>query len=215
VVLSELYESEGTLFCLLVFAGYLKADEVYGDHTGRPVHRLSIPNREVREVYSTTFRTWMENRLRGHGGSLTRLTHALLGGDAEDFEEQLQAFVMNLLSYHDVGPLFPESVYQGFVVGLLASLEPGHQVRSNRESGKGRPDVIIRPLQAGKPGVVLELKVARPGKKTLEQALLEGLAQLKANNYAAELRAGGAAPVHAFAVAFDGKEVRVKAYEQA
>jgi hypothetical protein len=58
--------------------------------------------------------------------------------------------------------------------------------------------------------VVLELKVAKPGKKTLDQALEEGLAQLVANDYGAELRAGGAAPVHAFAVAFDGKEVRVR-----
>ena len=57
--------------------------------------------------------------------------------------------------------------------------------------------------------MVLELKVAKPGKKTLELALDEGLAQLRANDYGAELRAGGAAPVHAFAVAFDGKEVRV------
>jgi hypothetical protein len=65
-------------------------------------------------------------------------------------------------------------------------------------------------MAAGKAGVVLELKVARPGKKTLDQALEEGLAQLVANDYGAELRAGGAAPVHAFAVAFDGKEVRVR-----
>jgi hypothetical protein len=58
---------------------------------------------------------------------------------------------------------------------------------------------------------VMELKVARPGRKTLEQALSEGLLQLAQNDYAAELRAAGAAPIHAFAVAFDGKEVRVEA----
>lgn len=64
----------------------------------------------------------------------------MLEGDAERFEEQLQAFVTNVLSYHDPGTLDPEHVYQGFRVGLLAALEPDHQVRSNRESGKGRPD---------------------------------------------------------------------------
>ncbi len=124
-------------------------------------------------------------------------------------EEQLQAFVTNVLSFHDPGTVDPERVYQGFVVGLLAVLEPAYQVRSNRESGKGRPDVLIRPTQPGKAGVVLELKVAKPGKKTLEQALSEGLEQLRANDYGAELRAVGADPVHAFAAAFDGKEVRV------
>jgi hypothetical protein len=214
VVLSELRENEDALWSLLVFAGYLKASELLSDAMGRSVHRLSIPNREVREVYATTFRRWMKARVEGgHGGSLEALTGALLGGDAERFEEQLQAFVTNVLSYHDLGKLYPERVYQGFVVGLLAALEPGHQVRSNRESGKGRPDVIIRPTQPGKPGVVLELKVARRGKKTLDQALDEGLTQLRTNDYAADLRAAGAAPVRAFAVAFDGKEVRVRSAE--
>jgi PD-(D/E)XK nuclease superfamily len=82
-------------------------------------------------------------------------------------------------------------------------------VRSNRESGKGRPDVSIRPRQPGRPGAVLELKVARPGRKTLEEALAEGVAQIQEQEYASELRAAGASPIHAFAVAFDGKDVRV------
>ena len=112
--------------------------------------------------------------MRGHGGSLSELCDALLGGNAELLEEQLQAFVTNVLSFHDTGAIKPERVYQGFVVGLLAVLEPGYQVRSNRESGYGRPDVLIRPVQPGKPGAVLELKVARPGKRTLAQALAEG-----------------------------------------
>ena len=58
--------------------------------------------------------------------------------------------------------------------------------------------------------MVLELKVARTGKKTLDQALAEGLAQLQGNDYGAELRAAGASVVHGFAVAFDGKVVRVE-----
>jgi hypothetical protein len=58
--------------------------------------------------------------------------------------------------------------------------------------------------------VVLELQVARPGKKTLEQALAEGVAQIRNNDYAAKLRAAGATPVRAFAVAFDGKQVAVR-----
>jgi hypothetical protein len=213
VVLGEVHTSEDALWSLLVFSGYLKAEAASVDDLGRAIHRLSIPNREVREVYATTFRRWMKARVEGddgQGGSLDVLTRALLGGDAEGFEEQLQSFVTNLLSYHDPGTRFPERVYHGFVVGLLAVLEPGYQVRSNRESGKGRPDVIIRPSKPGMPAVVLELKVAKAGKKTLDQALAEGLAQLQANDYGAELRAAGASVVLGFAVAFDGKEVRVR-----
>jgi hypothetical protein len=168
---------------------------------------------EVRLVYTDTFRDWMKTRLRGHGGDLQRFMAALLGGDVDVVEEELGALARSILSYHDTGGVRPENLYHGFVLGLLAVLEPEHAVRSNRESGKGRPDVLIVPREAGHAGVVMELKVARPGKKTLDQALDEGMQQLEGNEYQAELRAAGAAPVHGYVVAFDGKDVRVRSME--
>jgi hypothetical protein len=211
VALGELDRSDDTVWSLLVFAGYLKAEVRPRGGMQEAAHRLSIPNFEVRKVYTSTFREWLRARMCGRGGDVDRLTAALLGGDERTFEEQLQAFAANLLSFHDPGTLLPEQVYQGFVVGLLATLEPGHQVRSNRESGHGRADILIRPTQPGRPGVVLELKVVGPTKKTPSRALDAGLAQIRDKGYAAELAAAGAAPVHAFAVAFDGKRVWVKA----
>ncbi len=210
VVLGEVATNEDALWSLLVFSGYLKAEKRSRGSMARATHVLSIPNQEVREIYATTFRRWMQARMTGRGGDLDAMMRALLMGDAEVFEEQLQAFVGNLLSYHDPATVHPEHVYQGFVIGLLAALEPEYEVRSNRESGHGRPDVTIRPREPGKPGVVLELKVAGRRKKTLAEALREGLEQIRANDYATELRAAGAMPIHAFAVAFDGKRVRVK-----
>ncbi|WP_437757248.1 AAA family ATPase [Sorangium sp. So ce1389] len=208
VALSDLAHSEQALWSLLVFTGYLRAEEALGPK-GQEPWRLAIPNREVHEVYTSTFRQWLEERLARHGGGVERLRAALLRGDAEGLERQLQVFVTDLLSFHDPGTIEPERVYHAFILGLLGALEPDHQVRSNRESGRGRPDVLIRPVQPGQPGVVLELKVAGPG-RTPEQALEEGLEQIRDRDYAAELRAAGAAPVHAFAVAFDGKQVRVR-----
>jgi hypothetical protein len=61
--------------------------------------------------------------------------------------------------------------------------------------------------------VLLELEVARPGHTTLDEALTQGLAQIARRGYAAELHAAGAQPIHALAVAFDGKTVRVQAAE--
>lgn len=210
VVLTDLRDRPDALYDLLVFSGYLKAEAGSGVPGEEPAYRLSIPNREVREVYAGTFRRWMESQLDGHRGSLRKLTSALLEGDAELLEEQIQTFVINLLSYQDPAGVDPERVYHGFVVGLLAVMEPAYQVRSNRESGRGRPDVMIRPTQAGQPGVVLELKVAKPPRRTMEQVLEEGATQLQEKAYGAELRAAGATPVHAFVVAFDGKIVRVR-----
>ena len=210
VVLSQLDEDQNTFWSLLVFSGYLKAEKRSLGPGMLPSHRLAIPNLEVREVYTSTFRNWMAQRMKGRGGDKDRLTTALLAGDAETLEEQLQAFTANLLSYHDTA-LRPEQVYHAFVIGLLATLEPAYEVRSNRESGHGRPDVTIRPRLTRGPGVVLELKVARRGKKTPEQALAEGILQIREGDYTAELAAAGVTPVHALAVAFDGKRVRVRA----
>ncbi|WP_428263335.1 AAA family ATPase [Haliangium sp.] len=211
VPLDGLTSSDRALWSLLVFSGYLKAERLAERRGPRISYRLSIPNHEVRLVYADTFYDWMEARMRGHGGDLGKLTRALLGGDAVGFETQLQALALNLLSYHDAGQPDPESLYHGFLLGLLAVLEPGHRVRSNRESGRGRPDVMITPAEPGRPGVLLELKVARPGVKSLDEALAEGLAQIASKDYDAELRAQGAAPIHALAVAFDGKVVKVRA----
>jgi hypothetical protein len=210
VVLDELEHDEDAFWSLLVFSGYLRAEKHGVAPNGQAMYRLTIPNHEVRLVYVDSFRIWMQARLRGHGGSLDELTRALLAGDAASFERELQAFALDLLSYHDGGAARPENLYQGFVIGLLAVLEPTHLVRSNRESGTGRPDVMIIPRTPGQPGVVLELKVARAGEKTLDAALEEGQTQIDKHDYAAELRATGADPVRALAVAFDGKQVRVR-----
>ncbi|HSO00306.1 MAG TPA: AAA family ATPase [Candidatus Nanopelagicales bacterium] len=212
VVLGSLREDAESIWSLLVFSGYLKADQgelVIGQPP--PPCLLAIPNAEVGEVYRTTFHAWMDQGLKAEGGALKALLAALLQGRAEAFEQQLQAFARHVLSYHDVGASDPERFYQGLMLGLLAGLEPDYEVRSNRESGDGRPDVMIRPRRAGRPGVVLELKTARRGEKTLARALQEGLRQIRQGDYEAELRAGGAAQVHSFVVAFDGKEVRVQA----
>jgi hypothetical protein len=224
VVLSELAHDPDMLFDLLLFTGYLRAEPMGELTRTEGIYRLTIPNREVREVYATTFRQWMTDQLGAGKLGIARLKKAMFEGDAEGLSEALGAFTSRVLSYHDLmarrdqakGPtlrvlrVLPEQVMHVFVLGLLATLEPEYEVRSNRESGAGRPDVMIRARAAGKPGVVLELKVAKPKVKSPEAALREGLAQIRERGYTAELLAAGSSPVHAFAVAFDGKRVWVR-----
>jgi hypothetical protein len=211
VAIPELKSDPHALWNLLVFSGYLKASRPGPPERGaeRPPYRLSIPNREVATVYRTTFQSWMDEALMGQGGGLRTMLGALLEGETERFELQLQKFAASLPSYHDVEGTEPETFYQGMMIGLLAGLEPDYEVRSNRESGNGRPDVLIKPRKLGKPGVVLELKAARQGVKTIERAMAEGLAQLKVNDYGAELRAAGVEKIREMVVAFDGKRVMV------
>ncbi|EYF06768.1 AAA family ATPase [Chondromyces apiculatus] len=211
VPLGEVQASKGALWSLLVFAGYLRAERRSRGPMDEAPHLLSIPNREVRKVYTDTFRGWMASSLRACGGDLDLLIAALLAGDAEGLQRQLEAFIENVLSYHDIPARSPELVYQAFIVGLLASLEGRYEVRSNRESGLGRADVLVKPRQAGQPGAVLELKVIKPARRRPDKALAEGLAQVQRLDYAAALHAAGAVPIHLFAVAFDGKQVWVRA----
>ena len=224
VVLNELSQSPGMLFDLLVFSGYLRAEPMGELTRTEGIYRLMIPNREVREVYATTFQQWMAHQLGAGESGIARLKKAMFEGDAEGLQEALLGFTTGILSYHDIMarrdqaadetrrilPVLPEQVMHVFVLGLLATLEPEYEVRSNRESGSGRPDVMIRARAPGKPGVVLELKVAKPKVKSPEAALREGLAQIREHDYVAELRAGGSSPVQAFVVAFDGKRVWVR-----
>ncbi|MBI4604037.1 MAG: PD-(D/E)XK nuclease domain-containing protein, partial [Planctomycetes bacterium] len=123
-------------------------------------------------------------------------------------EEHLGTILERTLSFHDTAGRAKEVVYHAFVAGLLVALDSAHQVRSNRESGLGRCDVLITPRQAGGPGVAFELKVLKAS-ETMEGALAAALEQVRSNRYAAELRAAGAEPVVELAAVFDKKQVRV------
>ncbi len=214
VALSRIAGDEEAFWSVLVFSGYLKAEALpYDPVVGRVVYRLSIPNREVRQFYAALFQRWFKAHLDGQGGDVSKLNRALFSGDDDEFERQLQLFVQSILSSYEHAAVDWVRIYQAFVLGLLAILEPDSIVRPNREAGPGRPEVTIRPRLAGKPGALLELKLARKGKKTPAAALREGLAQIRSKGYAVDLWATGVSDVHAFAVAFDGKRVWVKASE--
>jgi hypothetical protein len=209
LALRDLDRSEPVLWAFLLFSGYLTAtDASYG---GREVRaRLRIPNREVHGIYESVFARWIEDAL-ATDTEVEGLMRGLLRGDAEAVAEYLTRVLTEQASYHD----FPrrgssEALYHAFVLGLLVRLAGDYRVRSNAESGHGRADVLVVPHRRGAPGVVLELKVPGHG-ESVEQALASALAQIAARDYAAELRAAGADPVHALAVVFDGKRAHVRA----
>ncbi len=105
------------------------------------------------------------------------------------------------MAYQDPGGKKPEKLYHGFIMGLLVSLESAYTVRSNRESGFGRADLLVIPRQPGRPGVVLELKVLhRDFGETVEKALVSAVEQIVARGYATELEVAGARRVHQWGV---------------
>ena len=210
VALRDLKTQPQIIWSLLLFTGYLKVV------SKRLVQRqltaaLTIPNEEVRSIYEKQFAALLVDSL---GGDLERKSflRALLAGDTARLEVHLSRWLLRYASHHDTAqhPQQPERFYHGLVLGLLVSLSPDYDVRSNPEAGLGRCDVLISQRKAGRPGVVLELKVANRSKReTLAGALKAAQQQLRDRAYAEPLRAAGAEPVHELAVAWLGKEVRV------
>lgn len=209
IALRDVSADSGVLWSFLLFTGYLKPVElrlVDGERWAK----LAVPNAEVAIALRRMAKAWIEKQAGG-SDALEALLAALLRGDGPVVERHLSHIAKVNLSYFDTAGPEPERFYHGLVVGLLAGLGSRYEVRSNRESGFGRCDVMVLPKAAGQPGVVLELKrVDVDAGETPEKALEAALAQVRERDYAAELRERGAAPIHSMAAVFDGKRAYVR-----
>jgi hypothetical protein len=217
ISLRDLDQRPDAVWSMLLFSGYLTAVDVrYGGP--RVEASLRIPNREVHGLYQTTVLDWLESGLET-ASAVDALLDDLLAGRAERVEAALERLLIDHVSYHDLPRPARELPYHMFVLGLLVRLAPEYEVRSNREAGFGRADVLdmlIGPRTPGRPGVVLELKTFDPRRDgSPEQALAAAHDQIAQSDYTAELRAHGADPVHVYAAVFDQKRAYVRTAAQA
>ena len=194
-----------------MFSGYLTLKATTYSEDGLRC-QLCIPNREVLGIFVDVFKGWIEQAGSSLGEDMIgTLSAAMCSGDAAGVEHMLGSLLLTGMSMFDFGQRPVEAIYQAFIVGLLLHLEKTHRVRSNRESGFGRADVLVMPRQAG-PGVVLELKtIDHLRGETAEMALDRAATQVTDRRYATEVLAAGATEVYQYAVAFDGKRCWVKA----
>ncbi|WP_428263720.1 AAA family ATPase [Haliangium sp.] len=212
--LRDVEQRANAALSLLLFSGYLTATDVqHGDRYPRV--RLRIPNREVASLYADIVLGWWETGLTSGAARprdlLVSFLAALLAGDAVRVEADLQRLLIDHVSHHDLPRPAGELPYHMFVLGLLVRLADDYDVRSNRESGYGRADVLIIPRHSGQPGVVIELKTLDPERDgTPEAALDQAMAQIEERAYAAELRAHGATSIRAYAAVFARKRVHVR-----
>lgn len=208
-VFSDLQEDPQNLWSLLLFSGYLTVSRSWMDDL-QPRYGLRIPNKEVLSLYHTTFQGWLRTQL---GTNKTEaMLKALTNGDIASFGEHLGTLIVATLSYYDTTGKTPERVYHTFVLGLLAQLSGRYHIRSNRESGMGRYDLMMIPKDPQGRGIVMEFKTAATV-DGLDDALQAGLDQIAEQNYRAELEAQGITHISEIAVAFCGKQVRLKERE--
>ena len=206
----DLLSSASNIWSFMLFSGYLKASEgrMTPDHLMS--YTLGVPNTEVSTVFSTIIRGWI-NDGPVKNDRLEMMLQALDENDIEAFEEILNEFVVNTLSYYDTNGRDPEKVYQAFLLGMLVS-HGSYKVSSNRESGLGRYDILMCPVDVSRRGYIMELKRLRVS-STVETTLDTALQQIKDKRYAATLHAAGVRDILEMAITFDGKRVWVKTTE--
>ncbi len=215
IVYNQLDQNENAIWSLLLASGYLKVEEVdYRGITREPWYMLKITNIETLSMFMTMFRGWFQNSDAKYGDFLK----ALVEGDVEAMNYYMNRITVSTFSYFDVGSgngddLGPERFYHGFVLGLIAEHAEVYEIRSNRESGFGRYDIMMIPRDYEKyPAIVMEFKVcSRMKKETLEEAVQSALAQIDEKKYDAELLARGipADRIRHYGFAFEGKKVLI------
>ncbi|MCB1194266.1 MAG: PD-(D/E)XK nuclease domain-containing protein, partial [Leptospiraceae bacterium] len=196
-----------TLWSFLLFSGYLKVVRQRVDGK-RLYSQLLIPNLEIEYLYERFISGWLTDNLQSY--ELKELLNSLLTGNVDNLQFLLQKFILNSFSYLDPTGKEPERVYHAFILGLLLHLSDSHSVKSNRESGFGRYDIMLIPKRQNGVGVVIEFKLVYPHlKETLEIAAEKALGQIEDNRYEEELKSMGASAVLKYGMAFEGKEVLV------
>jgi len=202
----DLKNSDDAIYSFFVFSGYLKASFVSNTDKGE-FYELSIPNLEVKRLFNDIILLWFKETFRNDRSTL--MLNALFEKDTELFGEILNECVLNSFSAFDVEKRNPERVYQAFLLGLLVSLGNEYEVTSNRESGYGRYDICIIPLDGVKPCIVMELKQIRIS-ETVDTALSSALDQIERLKYETSIRQRGYSNILKLAVVFDGKRVWVR-----
>lgn len=204
-VFGDLDNNESALWSLLLASGYLKAISAAPEEDLMNC-TLLFPNNEVAIVYRSMFNEWFRNKM-GQGNYQQFLDDFLLG-NVEGFTYRLKEFLLESASFFDVKGTHPEKFYHGFVLGLMSSLQDIYSVKSNRESGYGRYDVMLIPKDKQKLGIVLEFKTAK-AEEDLATVAQEALQQVKDKQYAAELKQAGIESILKLGLAFKGKQVAV------
>lgn len=206
IIFPQLHQSPSAIWSLLLYCGYLTLDET--PSYGTPC-RLRIPNIEVKMLYKSMILDWFEQSL--HERKYHLLLSSLTSGDIDTFSRLFQEFMLSSVSVFDVPAEESEKIYHGFILGMLIGLSDRYEVKSNRESGLGRYDVMLIPKNPSELGIIMEFKkIDRFEKATLETAVESALAQIEAKHYAQELKDRGVKRILYLGFAFQGKEVLIR-----
>ena len=217
IVFEQLRQNENAVWSLLLAGGYLKVEDInYKGITREPWYTLSITNLETMSMFSNMFKGWFECSLSNYNG----FVKALIAGNIEAMNYYMNKITVATFSYFDVGSESsgdsePERFYHGFVLGMMSDFADTYEIKSNRESGFGRYDIMMIPRKKESvkyPAVIIEFKVHNSSREaTLQDTVNFALAQIDEKNYDAELIEAGieSSRIRHYGFAFKGKKVLI------
>ena len=218
IVFSELDYSEDAVWSLMLASGYLKvvaAEPLVGNRRKARKYTLALTNLEIRFMFEDMILRWFSPAKM----ETNEFIRALINGDIESMNAYMNKVTLKTISYFDTGNTpsdeEPERFFHGFVLGLMVDQTENYIITSNRESGYGRYDIMLEPIDKTNekyPGIVIEFKVINPRKEnSLEETVAAALKQIEEKNYNAELIKRGVKEenIHHYGFAFRGKEVLI------
>ncbi|MCD8118332.1 MAG: ATP-binding protein [Lachnospiraceae bacterium] len=197
----DIYSSIDNLWSVLFTAGYLTQRGRNEDGT----YRLSIPNRELLKVFAGQIQKWFMEKMEG---GLQSFYRAFENGDAKEIEDCIDMCLKESISFMDGGNTEEqkESWYHAFVLGM-AKGRRGWVVKSNREAGKGRADIILIERLKNK-GIIIEVKHTDDAGKLKEKAE-EACDQIRDTNYDEFFLGFSIGRIEEYGMAFSGKKCMV------
>ena len=206
----EIDNTIDNLWSVLFTTGYLtKIGEVKLPDSESYAYRLVIPNKEVREVFILQIQEWFKAVVTNDNDTMKLLSKAILDKDETQLARQLNIVMSRMISILDTKAPddMKENFYHGLLLGLLRGSNPDWLIKSNRESGDGFSDILIKPEDPDA-GIVIEVKYAKEMKE-LDAACEAAMAQIKDKRYDETLRDEGRCDILAYGIAFCRKRCRV------
>lgn len=217
IVFDQLDNDEDAIWSLLLASGYLKVDSMeICVSTGEQKYELSLTNLEVRVMFQKLIKGWFGRT----NGASDEFVDALLNGDIKAMNYYMNKIALATFSYFDVGNkpseyIEPERFYHGFVLGLMVGQREDYVIKSNRESGFGRYDIIMLPCNIENkrlPAIVIEFKVHDSDEeKTLADTVAVAHKQIEEKRYDEEILTLGIEKerIRHYGFAFEGKKVLI------
>ncbi len=197
---------EENIWGLMLQTGYLKVIETV--NLEERLYKVALPNNEIKDLFRGMVREWFSHQVEGE--DLRSILNDLVNLKLEDFERKLKKLVIEMFSYFDVGENTAESFYHAFILGMLVGLKDSYYVKSNRESGYGRYDIMLEPKEKDKSSFIMEFKVVESmEEKEVKAKIKEAKEQIKDKRYEQELKERGFTNVTKMVFVCNGKEIEI------